>query len=111
MEDQVARQLEEQLAITEDVKAVESTTSEGSTRVDLHFQYGKDIYIALSDASTRLDRAKRFLPDTIAPPVIYKMDPSQIPVMEFVASSNLKSSVELKSWADHNFRITLENAF
>lgn len=104
MEDQVARQLEEQLAITEDVKAVESTTSEGSTRVDLHFQYGKDIDIALSDASTRLDRAKRFLPDTISPPVIYKMDPSQIPVMEFVASSNLKSSVELKSWADHNFR-------
>lgn len=104
MEDQVARQLEEQLAITEDVKAVESSTSEGNTRVDLHFQYGKDIDVALNDASTRLDRAKRFLPDTIAPPVIYKMDPSQIPVMEFIASSNLKSSVELRAWADHDFR-------
>lgn len=104
MEDRVTRQLEEQLAITEDVKAIESDTSEGSTRVNLHFQYGKDIDIALRDASTRLDRAKRFLPESIEPPIIYKMDPAQIPVMEFVASSKLRGPVELRAWADHNFR-------
>jgi len=104
MEDRITRQLEEQLSITEDVTSIESETSEGTSRVDLFFQYGKDIDIALRDASTRLDRAKRFLPDSIDPPIIFKMDPAQIPVMVFVASSNLKSSVELREWADHNFR-------
>ena len=104
MEDRITRQLEEQLAITEDVTSIESETSEGTSRVDLYFQYGKDIDIALQDASTRLDRAKRFLPESIEPPVIYKMDPAQIPVMVFVASSNLKNPVELREWADHNFR-------
>ncbi len=100
MEDKITRQLEEQLAITEDASAVESTTSEGSSSVDLQFDYGKDIDTALRDASTRLDRAKRFLPTTIDPPIIFKFDPSQIPVMEFVVSSSLRDLVELRTWTD-----------
>jgi multidrug efflux pump subunit AcrB len=94
MEDQVTRQLEEQLAITEDAIAVQSTTTEGRSAVDLSFAYGTDIDRALRDASTRLDRAKRLLPDTIDPPTIYKRDPSQIPVLEFVVSSTLRDPVE-----------------
>ncbi|MDH3378625.1 MAG: efflux RND transporter permease subunit, partial [Gammaproteobacteria bacterium] len=103
MEDQVSRQLEEQLAVTEDAVGVQSRTSEGRSEVDLTFSYGKDIDIALRDASTRLDRAKRFLPDTIDPPIIYKRDPSQIPVMEYVISSRLRDPVELRIWIDYVF--------
>lgn len=103
MEHQVTRQLEEQLAITEDATRVESETAEGSSSVDLHFDYGKDIDAALRDASTRLDRAKRFLPETISPPIIYKMDPSQIPVMEFVISSGLRDTQALRQWVDDVF--------
>jgi CzcA family heavy metal efflux pump len=103
MEDQFTRQLEEQLAITEDAISVQSRTGEGSVSVDLSFEYGKDIDIALRDASTRLDRAKRFLPDTADPPIIYKRDPSQIPVLELVVSSPLRDPVELRSWVDDVF--------
>src|SRR3990170_7107674 len=90
MEDQVTRQIEEQLAITEDSTGIESTTLEGTSELELYFDYGKDIDVALRDASTRLDRAKRFLPTTIDPPIIFKRDPAQIPVMEFVVSSRLR---------------------
>jgi CzcA family heavy metal efflux pump len=103
MEDQVTRQLEEQLAITEDAISVQSRTTEGNSTVNLSFQYGKDIDIALRDASTRLDRAKRFLPETPDPPTIYKRDPSQIPVIEFIVSSPLRDSVELRTWVDDVF--------
>jgi len=81
MEDKVTRQLEEQLAITEGAISVQSHTTEGRSSVDLSFPYGTDIDVALRDASTRLDRAKRFLPDTVQPAVIYKRDPSQIPII------------------------------
>ncbi len=101
MEDEVTRQLEEQLAITEDAIHVESQTSEGRSGVSLSFEYGKDIDQALRDASTRLDRAKRFLPESIDPPIIYKRDPSQRPVAEYVVSSPLRSPVELRSWVDY----------
>ncbi|RTZ60115.1 MAG: AcrB/AcrD/AcrF family protein, partial [Gammaproteobacteria bacterium] len=103
MEERVTRQLEEQLAITEDATSVESTTTEGSSSVRLYFEYGKDIDVALRDASTRLDRARRFLPDTIDQPIIYKRDPSQRPVMEYVVSSADKSPMVLRDWADHVF--------
>ncbi|MDX1811175.1 MAG: efflux RND transporter permease subunit, partial [Gammaproteobacteria bacterium] len=104
MEDRITRQLEEQLAITEDAISVQSSTSQGISNVDLSFGYGKDIDIALRDASTRLDRAKRFLPTTIDPPIIYKRDPSQIPVLEMVVSSSLRSPVELRTWTDDVLR-------
>ncbi|MBE0439050.1 MAG: efflux RND transporter permease subunit [Gammaproteobacteria bacterium] len=100
MEDSVTRQLEEQLAITEDLITIQSNTERGIATVDLVFDYGKDIDIALRDASTRLDRAKRFLPERIEPPLIYKLDPSQIPVIEFVISSDLRTPVEMRTWVD-----------
>jgi CzcA family heavy metal efflux pump len=103
MEDRVTRQLEEQLAITEDAVSVQSTTGLGLSTVNLSFAYGKDIDIALRDASTRLDRAKRFLPESIDPPIIYKLDPSQIPIAEYVVSSSLRDPIELRSWVDNVF--------
>ena len=103
MEDQITRQLEEQLAITENATQVQSFSREGRSEVNLSFPYGTDIDIALRDASTRLDRAKRFLPDTIEPPIIYKLDPSQIPVMELIINSNELDPVELRTWADYTF--------
>jgi CzcA family heavy metal efflux pump len=103
LEDQFTRQLEEQLAITEDAIGLQSRTSEGEVMVDLSFEYGKDIDLALRDASTRLDRAKRFLPPTPDPPQIFKRDPAQIPVLEFVVGSTLRDPVELRSWVDDVF--------
>ncbi|MCG8543075.1 MAG: efflux RND transporter permease subunit, partial [Alphaproteobacteria bacterium] len=103
MEDDVTRKVEEQLAVTEDAIGVQSRTTEGQSSVDLTFQYGKDIDIALRDASTRLDRAKRSLPDTIRPPIIYKFDPSQIAVAEFVVASPSRDPIELRDWVDYVF--------
>ncbi|SEH07782.1 efflux RND transporter permease subunit [Candidatus Venteria ishoeyi] len=109
MEEQITRQLEEQLAITEGLVHIQSRTSQGRSAVDLSFPYGWDIDKALADASIRLDRAKRFLPDTISPPVIYKRDPSQLPVAELVLSSNLRGAVALRDWADNQFARWLLN--
>ncbi|WP_299871243.1 efflux RND transporter permease subunit [uncultured Cocleimonas sp.] len=109
MEDEITRQLEEQLAITENAISIISTTQEGRSAVDLSFAYGTDIDVALRDASTRLDRAKRFLPDSIDPPVIYKRDPSQRPIAEYVLSSPTRTSVELDDWGNYTLSKWLLN--
>ncbi|MBI5462143.1 MAG: efflux RND transporter permease subunit [Gammaproteobacteria bacterium] len=102
MEDQVTRPLEEQLAITENVIAISSSSKEGDSAVDLSFPYGTDIDIAVRDASNRLDRALRVLPTSIDPPIIFKSDPQQIPVMEFVVSSTRRDAVQLRSYVDYS---------
>lgn len=109
MEDQVTRQLEEQLAITENAIQVQSKSKEGRSEVNLSFPYGTDIDIALRDASTRLDRAKRFLPDSIEPAIIYKLDPAQISILELVASSDVLNPIELRTWVDYTFSKWLLN--
>ncbi|HEX20226.1 MAG TPA: efflux RND transporter permease subunit [Acidiferrobacteraceae bacterium] len=103
MEDKITRQLEEQLAITEDVTVIESTTTEGRSSIELSFAEGKDLEVAYQDASARLDRAKRFLPKNIEPPIIFKRDPAQLPVMEFAISSTLRSTKDLRTWTDDIF--------
>lgn len=102
MEDQVTRPLEEQLAITENVVSLISTSKEGEGSVDMWFPYGTDIDIALRDASNRLDRARRELPTSIEPPIIYKSDPQQIPVAEFIVSSDRLDAVQLRSFVDYS---------
>ena len=109
MENEVTRQLEEQLAITEGVIHVDSTTKQGRTSVALSFKYGQDINIALRDASTRLDRAKRFLPEGIDPPIIYKRDPSQIPVAEYIVSSDQMPLLALRDWSEYHLSKWLIN--
>lgn len=79
MEDRITRQLEEQLAITENATDVQSDTVEGQSSVSLSFPYGTDIDIALRDASTRLDRAKRFLPDTMLRLLYISLIPPRLP--------------------------------
>ncbi len=101
MENEVTRKLEEQLAITEGVIAIQSRTTEGRSAVDLSFRYGEDIDLALRDASSRLDRAKRVLPETDDPPIIYKRDPFQLPVAEYVVGSHMRDPVELRAWVDY----------
>ena len=102
MEDQITRPLEEQLAITENVISLVSTSKEGESSVDMRFPYGTDIDIALRDASNRLDRARRTMPVSIEPPIIYKSDPQQIPVAEFIISSSQLDPVQLRSFVDYN---------
>ncbi|RNE92352.1 efflux RND transporter permease subunit [Marichromatium sp. AB32] len=109
MEDEFTRQLEEQLAITEGAIAIQSQTSEGRSAVDLSFRYGTDIDQALQDASARLDRAKRFIPDTDEPPIIYKRDPFQLPVAEYVVGSDNRDPVALRAWVDYRLAPALLN--
>ncbi len=100
MEERVTRILEEQLALTEGAINIQSTTSVGTSSLDVSFSYGHDIDRALRDASTRLDRARRLLPDTVDQPSIIKRDPAQLPVVELVVSQPNLDPIALRTWAE-----------
>lgn len=100
LEEQVTKILERNLATTEGVTELESTTTEGSADLDLHFNYGTDINFALQDASKNLDRARSRLPIDAEAPIIRKFDPSQIPVFEVGFSSPTRDLVDLRNWVD-----------
>jgi len=103
MEETVTKILESRMATTEDVVEISSSTQEGRANVRLRFDYGKDIDLALRDASTQLDRARGRLPQDMNPPMIFKFDPTQRPIVEIALSSDVVDPVQLRRWAEEEF--------
>lgn len=100
MEQEVTKVLEKELATTDGVVKIHSTTSEGSTFIQLFFDFGRNIDLALQDASTKLNLAKRNLPEDIEQPRIAKSDPAQFPIIEFALSSTTLRGTQLRTWAE-----------
>ncbi len=98
--DEVTRPLEEGLAATEGVVQVFSQTREGQVSVDLYFQPGGNIDLALNDATAAFNRARSNLPDTVEEPRLFKVDPSQLPVYELALTSQSLDPLQLRVFAD-----------
>ncbi|KKO44692.1 acriflavin resistance protein [Arsukibacterium ikkense] len=101
MEEQVTRVLERNLAAVENLTHIDSRASEGRTNVNLHFEFGTNLDIALQDTSRSLERAKTQLPLDIDPPRLYKFDPSEAPVWQAGFSSAVRTEVEVRDWIEN----------
>ncbi|WP_194757098.1 efflux RND transporter permease subunit [Aliidiomarina indica] len=98
MEEQVTRVLERNLAAVENLVMIDSRASEGRTNVNLHFELGTNLDLALQDAGRLLELARTQLPSDSEPPRLYKRDPSQDPVWQAGFSSSVRSEVAVRDW-------------
>jgi len=96
----ITRPLEEAMAATEGVEQIFSQTREGRISLDLFFQAGEDIDIALNDATASLNRVRDRLPESIGEPRLFKFDPSQLPVYELALTSEALSLLDLQIFAE-----------
>ncbi len=101
MEEQITRVLERNLAATENLVSIDSRASEGRTNVNLIFDYGTNLDLALQDASRHLELARTQMPADIEPPRLYRFDPSQEAIWQAGFSSSLRSEVEVRDWVEH----------
>lgn len=100
IEEQVTRVLERNLAATENLAEIHGRASEGRSYIEMYFEVGTNIDLALQDAARQLERARAELPMGIDPPRLMKMDPSQQPVFELAFSATVMSPIELRDWID-----------
>jgi multidrug efflux pump subunit AcrB len=96
----VTRVLEQELAQVEGLEQIESTTEQGRVQITLSMAQGRDMDAALRDAAAWVDRARGSLPADIDPPVIFKFDPQNLPVLEFVLSSDTVDPMTLRQLAE-----------
>ncbi len=101
MEEQVTRVLERNLAATENLTRIYSRASEGRTNVNLLFEYGTNLDLALQDAARHLELARTQLPDDFESLRLYKYDPSQDPIWEAGFSSTVRSETAVRDWVEH----------
>lgn len=101
MEEQVTRVLERNLAATENLISIDSRASQGRTNINLHFEIGTNIDVALQDAARYLELARTQLPSDVESVRLYKFDPAQSPVWQAGFRSSMRSEIEVRDWVEH----------
>ncbi|MFO8042126.1 MAG: efflux RND transporter permease subunit [Alkalispirochaeta sp.] len=107
IERSVTRPLEGQLSNVSNIETISSTSSEGSSQVQLEFTYGTDMTEATNEVRDRLELVKEVLPDEASTPQIFKFDPALIPILQLEMSGN-RSPEELRELAENTVQPRLE---
>jgi HAE1 family hydrophobic/amphiphilic exporter-1 len=111
IEAQVTRPIEQALSSTPGLYQVSSTSSAGSSRVTVQFNWGTDLGQAALDVIQRLERAKRGFPndDALQDPTVQKFDPNQLPILVYAVHGET-DLVKLRTILDNQITPMLESA-
>lgn len=100
----VSRTLEGAVSQVQDIKNVYSISREGSSLIIGEFNWGTDVDKRAIDTREKLDMVRRYLPSEVTSPAVIKFDPSMIPVLVLGVSSEQRSLLELREFAEDNLK-------
>jgi HAE1 family hydrophobic/amphiphilic exporter-1 len=107
METLITRPIERAVSSAPGVEEIESTSSEGQSRVEVRFEWGTNLDEAANEVRTRVDRLRPVLPEDAEPPSLFKFDVSQFPIL-FMAVSSDRDPKELRGLIEDQILYRLE---
>src|SRR5574344_525083 len=99
VERSVTRTMESSLSSVTGLKKMTSTSSTGQSMVLLEFEYGTNLDTSANDIRDKIDLIRNYLPDDADSPIIFKMDPSMMPIMALVVTGS-RTPEELSGYVD-----------
>ncbi len=108
MENLVARPLEEAFSSAPGVEEITSSSTEGGTSIRVSFAYGTNLDEAANELRIRLDRRRNSLPEDMEPPIMYKYDVSQYPILFLTVASESMDPRELRHFVEKRLQYRLE---
>jgi hydrophobic/amphiphilic exporter-1 (mainly G- bacteria), HAE1 family len=111
METQISRPVEQAVSSAPNINNVSSTTFEGVSTVRVQFNWGTDIGQGAIDVLQLVERARQSFPTdpTLQTPIVYKYDPSTLPILIF-GVSGMDNPVKLRQVLDNEVTPLLESA-
>jgi HAE1 family hydrophobic/amphiphilic exporter-1 len=107
VERSVTRLLEATLSGVSGLEKITSTSSSGSSMVIMQFTYGSNLEDASLSVRDFLDRVRNYLPTSSDAPMIFKFDPSMIPIMGLMVTGN-RTPEELRELAEDTITPRIE---
>ncbi len=89
MEQTVTAPIERAVSSVNNAEYVQSSTREGSSRVQVYFDWGSNVDVALVDIIQRVNRATRNMPDGVQQPVVQRFDITSRPVCNIVVFGDM----------------------
>lgn len=99
--DNIADPVERVMSTVDNLDYLESSTIEGMYQLLVNFEYGTDVDVAYQDVVAKMGLATRQLPPDVDPPVMFKADPSQLPVVQLTIESDSRDLVDLRLWVEN----------
>ncbi len=109
VEKTVTKTIESAVVSVNGLKNLSSTSSEGSSMVELEFDYGTDLDSVINDVRDKLDRVSRSLPDGASSPSIMRFSSDSMPIMRILVRGN-RSVDDIKQIAENTITDILEQA-
>ena len=100
--------LEEAVSTMNQIDTINSYSQEGSSVILLSFQWGTDMDIVSLEIREKIDMVKSILPDDASDPIVFKADPSMMPMMVMGMGSELYALDELEKYAQDIVKPRLE---
>lgn len=101
IESQITEPLEKEINSIDGIRNISSTSSQGSSNINIEFNLDKDLEAAANDVRDKVSQAVRRLPQDIdAPPVVSKADADSQPIIAMTVQSKEKNVLELSDYAE-----------
>ena len=102
IETQITEPLEKQINGIAGIKNITSSSSNGSSNINVEFELSENLEAAANDVRDKVSQAARSLPsDLDAPPVVTKADASSDPILSMTVQSNTRNPLEMSEYANN----------
>ncbi len=102
IETQITEPLEKAVNGIAGIKNITSSSSNGTSNINVEFDLGVDLEAAANDVRDKVSQAIRSLPpDLEAPPVVSKADASSDPILSMTVQSNTRNQLEMTEYANN----------
>src|SRR5215211_3960500 len=102
IESQITEPLEKAINGIAGIKNITSSSSQGTSSINVEFELGIDMEAAANDVRDKVSQASRSLPNDLdAPPVVSKADASSDPILSMTVQSNTRNQLEITEWANN----------
>lgn len=102
VESQITEPLEKAINGIAGVKNITSTSSQGTSSINVEFELSIDMETAANDVRDKVSQAQRSLPEDLpAPPVVSKADASSDAIISMTVQSNTRNQLEVTEYANN----------
>ena len=102
IETEITEPLEKSINGIAGIKNITSTSSNGTSNINVEFELGVDLEAAANDVRDKVSQAVRSLPsDVDAPPVVSKADASADPIISMTVQSTSKNALQVTEFANN----------
>lgn len=102
IETQITEPLEKAVNGIAGIKNITSSSSNGTSNINVEFELGIDLEAAANDVRDKVSQAQRSLPpDLEAPPVVSKADASSDAILSMTVQSNTRNQLQVTEYANN----------